>query len=98
MDVAYIVGKLKEILPIANTNLYDEQLTILTNASMSKLETEGVPNAFEDDTPEGFDYVLCVAYQVAMDMDFDIDRNRLYEQYITRVNTLRCKVANQKLG
>lgn len=95
LSIDYIIDKLKEILPISKTDIYDEQLKILTNGAMSKLETEGVPNSFNEDTPEGFDYIICIGYQVSKDMDFDIDVARLDEQYITRVNTLRTKLENK---
>lgn len=98
LSVDYLIDKLKQILPISKTDIYDEQLKILTQASMSKLETEGVPNVFEEDTQVGFDYLMCVAYQVSKDMDFDIDRTSLDAQYITRVNTLRTKLLADKSG
>lgn len=90
-----IVSDIKKVLPIYNTALYDDQLNILVQGAMSKLESEGVGNVFEYLTPLYYDYITCLRYQVACDMDLDIDIDRLKEQYITRVNTLRCTLNHQ---
>lgn len=87
-----IVADVKNVLPIYDTNLYDSQLNILCAGAISKLENEGIENTFEYDSNEYYDYLTCVRYQVACDMDLDIDIERMKEQYITRVNTLRCSL------
>lgn len=103
LQVNTILAKLKQILPIGNTNVYDEQLEILIRSSISKLNSEGVENIYDEPTEEkpnladeACDYIVCIAYQVAKDMDFEIDSSRLDEQYITRVNTLRTKQSHIK--
>lgn len=88
-----IISDIQKVLPIYDTDLYSDQLTILVNGAIHKLEIEGVPNTFEYGTSEYYDYVTCLRYQVASDMDLDIDLARLKEQYITRVNTLRCSIS-----
>lgn len=85
-----IVQDVKQVLPIYNTDMYDVDLNIIVNGAIHKLEVEGVTNSFEYQSPAYYDYVTCVRYQVASDMDLDIDIERLKAQYITRVNTLRC--------
>ena len=85
-----IVQDVKQVLPIYNTDMYDIDLNIIVNGAIHKLEVEGVTNSFEYQSPAYYDYVTCVRYQVASDMDLDIDIERLKAQYITRVNTLRC--------
>ena len=85
-----IVQDVKQVLPIYNTDLFDADLNIIVNGAIHKLEVEGVANSFEYQSPAYYDYVTCVRYQVASDMDLDIDIERLKAQYITRVNTLRC--------
>lgn len=90
-----IVEDIKSVLPIYDTEMYDNQLYILVQSAISKLENEGVPNAFDYGTFKYYDYITCLRYQVARDMDFDIDDDRLNRQYITRVNTLRC-ILNQR--
>ena len=96
----YLIGKIEQILPIfidtysseeAKQKLND-QLTIYVSGAVNKLENEGVPNMFDVDTPQAFDYVMCLSYQVAMDMDFDVDFDLLMSKYLTRVNTLRCAI------
>ena len=95
VPIDQIVDDIKSVLPIYDTDLYDEQLNILVQSAISKLENEGVPNAFDYGTFKYYDYITCLRYQVACDMDLDIDIDRLKAQYITRVNTLRC-ILNQK--
>lgn len=89
-NIDQIIADVKSVLPIYDTDLYDRQLAILVQGAMNKLKNEGVENFFEYNTFRYFDYITCIRYQVALDMDLDIDMERLKEQYITRVNTLRC--------
>ena len=90
-----IINDVKTVLPIYDTTLYDNDLTIIVNGAIHKLEVEGVANVYDYQTPAYYDYITCVRYQVASDMDLDIDIERLKAQYITRVNTLRCSL-NQR--
>ena len=90
-----VITDVKNVLPIYNTDLFNTELTILVNGAIHKLESEGVPNSFDYQTPAYYDYITCVRYQVASDMDLDIDLERLKAQYITRANTLRC-ILSQK--
>ena len=90
-----IISDVKTVLPIYDTTLYDDDLTIIVNGAIHKLEVEGVANVYDYQTPAYYDYITCVRYQVASDMDLDIDIERLKAQYITRVNTLRCSL-NQR--
>ena len=96
----YLIEKIEQILPIfidtysseeAKQKLKD-QLTIYVSGAVNKLENEGVPNIFDEDTPQAYDYVMCLSYQVAIDMDFDVDFDLLMSKYLTRVNTLRCAI------
>jgi hypothetical protein len=91
-NIDQIIADVKSVLPIYDTDLYDRQLEILVQGAMNKLKSEGVENFFEYNTFRYFDYITCIRYQVALDMDLDIDMERLKEQYITRVNTLRCSL------
>lgn len=88
--IEQIRDDIKKVLPIADTDVYDEELLILTSGAIHKLEKEGVPNLFDYGTPPYHDYLCCLRYQVASDMDLDIDVERLRTQYLARVNTLRC--------
>ena len=90
-----IIQDVRAVLPIYDTELYDNQLNIIVNGAIHKLEVEGVANIFDYGTPAYYDYITCVRYQVASDMDLDIDIERLKAQYITRANTLRC-TSNQR--
>lgn len=91
-----IIDDVKQVLPIYDTNLYDDQLNILVQGAISKLENEGIPNEFEYNSFRYYDYLTCIRYQVALDMDLDIDMERLKAQYITRVNTLRCTLKQRQ--
>lgn len=95
--ISQILTDVKQVLPIYDTLAFDGELQIYVNAAMSKLESEGVTNSFNYGTPAYYDYLTCVRYQVAQDMDLDIDIDRLKAQYVTRVNTLRCTL-KQKLN
>lgn len=95
--VDQITQDVKQVLPIYDTNLFDKDLTIIVQGAIHKLEIEGVSNSYDYETPAYYDYITCVRYQVASDMDLDIDIERLKAQYITRVNTLRCS-SNLKLN
>lgn len=87
----YITDVVVNLLPI-DSDMYAKQLEILVGGAMSKLENEGVPNAFSPCDNSALDYCICVAYQVALDLDLDIDIDRMYRQYLTRVNTLRMSI------
>lgn len=84
-----IIDDIKKVLPIYDDTLYNDQLAILVKGAIHKLENEGVSNSYEYQSEAYYDYIVCLRYQVACDMDLDIDIARLREQYITRVNTLR---------
>lgn len=85
----YVIGKVSSLLPI-DSDLYINQVDILVDGAMSKLKNEGIDcDLIEEDTPSALDYCICASYQVAMDIDAEVDHSRLMQQYITRVNTLR---------
>lgn len=98
----YIKDQVKKILPIGDTNIFDDQLDILVGGAVSKLISEGLDNSatdiygeelFTEGDNRSYDYIICVAYQCLKDMDLDVDVNFLTEQYITRINTLRSYVS-----
>jgi hypothetical protein len=91
--ISQIVDDVKKVLPIYDTTLYNDDLNIIVNGAVHKLDIEGVPNQFDYQTPAYYDYITCIRYQVACDMDLDIDIERLKAQYITRANTLRCSLS-----
>ena len=104
-----VKAKVIEILPISDSTIYDSQLNILVSGAISKLGNEGVwidakdkngDYIFVDGTGDGEspyagnDYCVCIGYQVMKDLDsYDLDMNYMTEQYITRVNTLRCNIS-----
>lgn len=90
-----IIADVKTVLPIYDTSLYDADLLIIVNGAVAKLKDEGVDNVFDYQTPDYYNYLTCVRYQVASDMDLDIDLERMKAQYITRVNTLRCSLSQR---
>ena len=100
----YVMEKIYAILPISDSDLYNPQLSVVVKGAISKLRNEGVDINAKDKNGEYFftddddcylsdDYVLCIGYQVMKDIDFDSTAtNYLTEQYITRVNTIRCSI------
>lgn len=100
----YVQAKVLDVLPISDSELYSPQLSIIVKGAINKLRIEGVDinavdkhgnNIFTDDEMcyDTNDYILCIAYQTMKDIDYDSTAtNYLTEQYITRVNTLRCSI------
>lgn len=89
LSVDYVKENVIKLLPI-DSSLYDDQIEILVTASMNRLMNEGVDfNKIDEESSTALDYVVCCSYQVAMDIDMDVDTARMTQQYITRVNTLR---------
>lgn len=93
--ISQIINDVKSVLPIYDTSLYNDDLLIIVNGAVAKLEDEGVANVFDYQSADYYSYITCVRYQVASDMDLDIDLERLKAQYITRVNTLRCTLSQK---
>lgn len=85
-----IVNDVKTVLPIYDTDLVDDELDIIVGGAIHKLEIEGISNVYEYGSYGYKDYVTCIRYQVASDMDLDVDLEKMRAQYITRANTLRC--------
>lgn len=96
LSVAWLADNVKTMLNIDDTNAYDPKLLICVNGAISKLEAEGINNIYDESdlTSDAYDYVMCIAYQTALDFDLITDFNKLYTQYITRANTLRMKQAS----
>lgn len=91
--VDQICNDVKKVLPIYDDDMFDEQLEINVGGAMHKLEIEGIPNVYEYGTIAYKDYLTCVRYQVAVDMDLDVDLDKMKALYITRANTLRCSLS-----
>lgn len=101
VTLAEIKEQVIHILPISDTDIYDTQLDILIKGAIAKLDNEGVSwdatdkagnYIFESDAFATSDLCVCIAYQVIKDMDYDIGYDFMTEQYITRVNALRCSI------
>ena len=95
LSIGWLVDKVKTMMNIDDTDVYDERLVVCIRGAMSKMETEGIANIYSESdlTNDAYDYVMCIAYQTALDFDLVTDFNKLYTQYITRANTLRMKQA-----
>lgn len=99
---SYIKDQVVKILPIGDTDIFDDQLDILVGGAISKLESEGVDvnaqdksgvDIFTEASNKTYDLITCVAYQVLKDLDLDVDMNFMTEQYITRIGTLRSYIS-----
>lgn len=102
---SYVMTQVRKILPLGDTDIYDDKLQILIAGAISKLSSEGVPidakdkngnSIFEEGSNISFDYCICISYQIMKDMDFDVDMNFMTEQYITRIGTLRCFISTKQ--
>lgn len=96
----YLLEKCKILLGIDDTDMYDARLDLLIGGAINKLDIEGVPNSFElkdgEATPLIKDYLVCISYQLALDLNLDVDLQTFYVQYLTRVNQLRCSLNPQQ--
>lgn len=101
----YVKGKVKTLLPLGDTDLYDEKFDLLISAAISKLRAEGLDIEakdkdgeyfFQEDSYMGNDYIATISYQILKDIDYDADMNYLTEQYITRANTIRCYITSKQ--
>ncbi|MEG0093157.1 MAG: hypothetical protein RR945_02125 [Erysipelotrichaceae bacterium] len=89
----FILEKIKLILEYDDTEAFDEKLKVLIQGTIGKLENEGVKNIYNEkseDVYKAVDYVVCIAYQVAVDGQLDIDYDKLNRMYTSRVISLRC--------
>lgn len=97
----YLMEQSKVLLGIDDTEMYDARLKLLIGGAINKLANEGIANDdnFADGTEEeplsdlSMNYLICISYQLALDLNLDIDLQTFYVQYITRVNQLRCCVS-----
>lgn len=105
LNVGYITNEVMKLLPIGDTDIYDNQLDILIKGAISKLNGEGVPIDSLDKNGDpiftqgsfiSYDYIICISYQLLKDLDYDADFNYLTEQYITRIGTLRCYISTKQ--
>lgn len=96
LSINWLVNQVKTVLSIDDTDIYDDKLNICVRSAISKMETEGIANIYDEAelTNDAYDYAMCIAYQTALDFDLVTDFNKLYTQYITRANTLRMKQAS----
>lgn len=96
LSVGWLIAMVKTMLNIDDTDMYDDRMEICVRGAISKMETEGIKNIYDESnlTNDAYDYVMCIAYQTALDFDLVTDFNKLYTQYITRANTLRMKQAS----
>lgn len=85
----YILNFVKEFNDFEDSSIFDRKLRILINASIGKLENEGIPNEFMPNTPQSDAYCLCIARNVAMMLNPDIDYDMQSSMYLTDVNELR---------
>lgn len=89
----FVLKKIKPILEYDDTDAFDEKLKVLIQGAIGKLENEGVKNIYNEEDKDVYkatDYAICIAYQVAIDGQLDIDYDKLYRMYTSRVIFLRC--------
>lgn len=105
LNVEYIKTEVLKLLPIGNTDIYNDQLEVLVRGAISKLNGEGVRidaldkqgnPIFVQDSFISYDYIICISYQLLKDLDYDANFNYLTEQYITRIGTLRCYISTKQ--
>lgn len=84
-----MLNDIKELLDMEDTELFDNKLSnLLIPASIVKLQIEGVKEIETTNEYYSF-YCICVAYNVALNMNLDINQSTLQRLYLTSVNSLR---------
>lgn len=102
LDEEYVLANVKKILPLGDTDIFNDQLDILVGGAINKLVSEGIDidavdregnYIFQQGSRMSKDYIICVGYQIMKDMDYDVNMDYLTEQYITRIGTMRCTIS-----
>lgn len=87
-DKQYYVEKIKDLLDIEDTEIYDSKIILLLGGAVSTLKTAGIPQIKKDEEFSD-SYAICLAMEVSKFLDIEFDHDNLQRQYITAVNTLR---------
>ncbi len=88
MDII-LQEKIKTLLGIADTNIYDEELVMYIDLEKAKLQRAGIPVPEIIADNEINIYAVILSYKVAINLNVEVDIARLEALYITSVNTLR---------
>ena len=84
-----LLKKVKDLMDIAETDIYDNKLKTFIAGSMTKLEGEGIP------IPENIkwkymeQYIICIWLNVTMSFDIGMDYEKLNILYFSNVGTLQ---------
>lgn len=92
MNINLILEKVKLMLDMVDTTMYDDKLkSLYIPSAIAKLKGEGID--YIDEKDEDFQtYVICIGCQCAFLLDFNNASNEhLLRMYITNVNELRTK-------
>lgn len=77
-----------KILLHLETDEYDDELAIYIPSAISKTEKAGLDSETFTEN-EWKLYVVILAYEVALNIDIDVDINRLLQLYLTNIIILR---------
>ena len=86
-DKQYYVEKIKDLLDIEDTEIYDSKIILLLGGAVSTLKTAGIPQIKKEEFSDS--YAICLAMEVSKFLDIEFDHDNLQRLYITAVNTLR---------
>lgn len=90
-DKLYYLEKVKDLIDIEDTDIYDKKLILLISGAVTTLKTAGIP-AISKDNEYSESYAICLAMETAKMMDMEFDLDNLQRLYITAVNTLRMEL------
>lgn len=90
-DKLYYLEKVKDLIDIEDTDIYDKKLILLIGGAVTTLKTAGIP-AISKDNEYSESYTICLAMETAKMMDMEFDLDNLQRLYITAVNTLRMEL------
>lgn len=73
LGTEYVLSFVKDYNDYEDTDIFDSKLKRLISASMGRMQAEGIPNIFDEDTDEGNMYCSCVALRCEIDNNRDAD-------------------------
>lgn len=86
---ADLIDDIKILLDMEGTTMYDGRLSLLTSSAITELKVEGIDLPTEKNDEIYSNYVVLIAYRIAMSIDIDVNANNLRSLYMTSVNELR---------
>lgn len=94
MDNIKILERVKQLLKIYDTDIYDAELNMYIDDAILSLDIEGVKKSDINKLDETYQskYIVAISYKCALNLDMDLDAKKIGQLYISSVNKLRLKL------